>query len=182
MHRILELGLEIRCKVNSCHLYEEYFKRYLDEWSALCVAMDTLEDTCCALGCYESNGLGMDIGEKYLRLYGFMQAVFLQQDSINKMYQLLVKSNLINEKNSPWSRIRALRNLTVGHPVEKNDKGEIKRCFISQATISNSGFQLLVWNRRKGDIDFEDVDLNSLYEEYKSEAIIHLNVILQAIK
>ena len=44
------------------NLRETYFQ-HDDDWNLLCVAMDTLEDTCLALQDYEAAGLGTDSGE-----------------------------------------------------------------------------------------------------------------------
>jgi hypothetical protein len=180
MKRVLALEQRIRDYVNGASLYDRYFKTHLDEWNALCVALDTLGDSCLALGYYEASGIGEHVGEKYLKLYGLLQAIFLQQDSIRQLHLVFLGSDLQPSSDSAWKKIRELRNLTVGHPVEKKDKAGTKRCFISRVTIHSGGFQLLIWNSDKGQNEFEDVDLESLYEEYESEAIGHLESIAQA--
>ena len=66
MKRISSLAERIRehtYKWNS-DLYEHSYKDHPDEWSALCVAMDTLDDTGIALEYFEGQGLGKDDGEK----------------------------------------------------------------------------------------------------------------------
>ena len=65
-----------------------YFQPRHDDWNLLCVAMDTLDDTCLALEDYEAAGLGTESREKYLRLYGMLQAVFLQQDCICYLHKM----------------------------------------------------------------------------------------------
>ena len=180
MRRISALEHQVRDFVNNANLYEKYFKSRLDEWNALCVAMDILGDTCVALEYYEDSGMGDTDGEKYLKLYGLLQAIFLQQDSIRQLYRILLGKDLQPDSNSEWDKVRDLRNLTVGHPIAKKDKAGTKRCFISRATIRSGSFQLLVWDKEKEQIGFEDVDLESLYEKYKSEAVILLTNIYQA--
>ena len=181
MKRISALEQQIRDYVNNANFYERHFKSHLDEWNALCVAMDTFGDSCLAMEYYEDAGIGDETGEKYLKLYGLLQAIFLQQDSIRQLYQIfLVKGkDLSPNSDSAWMKIRDLRNLTVGHPIEKRDKSKTKRCFISRVTVDSDGFQLIIWNKDKGQDEFEDVDLKSLYEMYKSEAINHLESIYQ---
>ena len=138
--------------------------------------MDTLEDSCLALLDFESKNFGKNDGEKYLRLYGFFQAIILQQDSITNLYKIFLKKKL-NTKNSAWKKLRDLRNLTIGHPINYgefwNDK-KVKRCFISRITINNTGFQLIIWNKEKGKDDYESIDLNLIYGQYKSEVTKHL--------
>ena len=180
MRRISALEQQIRNYLNNTNLYERCFKSHLDEWNALCVAMDTIGDTCLSLEYYEASGIGDEYGEKYLKLYGLLQATFLQQDSIRQIYRIFLKSDLQSDSDSAWARIRDLRNLTVGHPIEKKHKTETKRCVISRVTIHSDGFQLIVWNKNKEEKKFEEVNLKSLYEKYKTEAIKHLKSIYQA--
>lgn len=182
MRRISDLEQKIRDYVNNANLLDRYFdNRPDDDWMALCVSMDTLGDTCQALEYYENNGLGDEYGEKYLKLYGLLQAIVLQQNSISQIHQIFLGIKLSHKPNSAWTKIRDLRNLTVGHPLEKkHKKSEIKRCFISRVTIQNNGFQLMIWNKKHEQKDFPKVKLETLYEEYKTDAVEYLNNICKA--
>jgi len=142
--------------------------------------MDTLGDTCLALETYEASGLGKDCRDQYLRIYGFFQAVFLQQDSISQLYRTFLHSQLQININSAWQQLRDLRNLTVGHPIEKKNKRGIERCLISRAMIRNNGLQLIVWEQSRNRDSIENINLAHLYKECKSEAISYLNRISQS--
>jgi hypothetical protein len=144
--------------------------------------MDTLGDTCSALEEYEASGFRKNLGEQYLRMYGFFQAIFLQQGSIRQLHSTFMHGQLEINTNSAWQQLRDLRNLTVGHPIERKYKGETERCFISRAMIRNDSLQLVVWVKSKNENRIQDVDLASLYEEYKSEAISYLEKVSQLIK
>ena len=141
--------------------------------------MDTLEDSCLALGYYEASGIGEEDGEKYLKLYGFLQGVFLQQDSIRQLHRIFLEYDSQPSPDSAWKRIRDLRNLTVGHPVEKKEKVGTKRCFISRITMRTGRFEVLIWNSDIEQTKIEDVNLGHLYEQYKSEATKRLENIAQ---
>jgi hypothetical protein len=181
LRQISDLEQKIRDFVNNHNLYDKYFKNhFLDEWIILCVSMDILGDTCLALEYYENSGLGDKDGEKYLNLYGLLQAIFLQQDAICQLFQIFMKSNLKPDANSEWMRIRYVRNLVAGHPIEKKDKKGTKRCLISRATIQSDTFQLIVWKKEENKDEIEDVELKSLFNKYKSESIKHLETIYQA--
>ena len=181
MRRISDLEQKIRDYVNNAKLPDWYLeKRPEDEWMALCVSMNTLGDTCEALEYYEKNGLGNDYSEKYLKLYGLLQAIFLQQNSISQIYQIFLEKKLITNSNSPWKKIRELRHLTVGHPEEKKHNNETKRCFIVRVTIQNNGFDLLIWNKKTGKKKSEKIDFKSLYDDYKEDAIKYLDNICKA--
>ena len=180
MRRISALEQQIRNYVNNANLLERYFESHLDEWYTLCVAMDTLGDTCLSLEYYEAYGIGDEYGEKYLKLYGLLQSIFLQQDSIRQIYQIFLRRKLSPKPDSTWTKIRDHRNLIVGHPVEKKHNGETKRCFISRVTIQNNGFQLMIWNKEKEQKEFENVNLKTLYKKYKTETVEYLNSIYKA--
>ncbi len=177
MKRILSHEQQIRDYVNGANLYDRHFKAHLDEWNALCVAMDTLGDTCLALMYYEASGIGKEDSEKYLKLYGLLQAIFLQQDSIRQLNRVFLGSDLHPDSDSAWGKIRDVRNLTAGHPIENKHKVGTKRSFISRVTIRTEGFQILIWNSDKEQNEFKDVDLQSLYKQYKLEAVKHLESI-----
>ncbi len=187
MKRISTLERQIRDNDNKANLYGR-FGHDLDKWNTLCVAMDTLGDSCLALEHYEVFGMGQEDGEKYLKIYGLLQAVVLQQDSIRQLYQVFLGSNLKPDYDSAWGKIRKLRNLTAGHPIEKRPEGKdkksgrtgIQRCFISRVTICGGGFQLIIWNKDEARDEFVDVDLKGLYQAYKLEAIKYLETILEA--
>jgi hypothetical protein len=179
MKRISSLAERIRehtYKWNS-DLYEHSYKDHSDEWSALCVAMDTLDDTGIALEYFEGQGLGKDDGEKYLKLYGLLQGIFLQQDSIRQLHRELGGQELTPSPDTGWMKIRELRNVTVGHPINSNGN---KSCLISRVTIGKNGFQVIVWNKAKKANEIETTNFNLLYEHYKSGAIIHLESIYKA--
>ncbi len=162
-------------------MYAQQYKSKPDEWNEICAAMDVLDDTCMALENYERCGLGSDNGEQYIRLYGFLQGIFLQQDSIRRLYKAFTENQLDPPSDSAWAAIRDLRNLTVGHPIERTTSQGVRRCFISRVTINSHGFQLRVWDKEKNVAEIETVDLRSLYERYKSESVTYLKDICQAL-
>jgi hypothetical protein len=173
--RVGKLEQTIRAFVNEA-VPNDHFRDHQDEWHSLCVAMDTLGDTVLALLDFEAHGLGSRIGERYLKLYGFLQAVVLQQDSIQKLAELFLGQKFALSDNSGWMDLRELRNLSVGHPIENisNKRGTTKRVFVSRTTISNQGLFLLLWDRRAAARTGLEVDLQTVYTSYKDEAVSYL--------
>jgi len=178
MNTVYNTILKIRDKVNKLNLYKKRFKNSSKDWNILCSAMDTVEDTCEACLEFEKKGLGKNNGEKYLRLYGLLQAIYVQQDSIEGLYRIFVKKQLDVRNYQNWRIIRNLRNMTVGHPV-CYDYGK-ESIFLSRVTISNKGFQLLVNKNTSptNSTDFINVNLLGYYKNYIKEAINILNDIL----
>lgn len=173
----------IRKIINSNNqlIYDKYFKTKPEQWIKLCSALDVLEDTDLAIESYLTKGIGNSDGEKYLRLYGLLQAVYLQQDAITALKEvvsILVPSKKMQKHETQyWEKLRSYRNLCIGHPVEckSYEKEEINRAFISRVTISDRGFQLLRNRDKKNDTCIEDVDIKQLIFAYREEAKNMLN-------
>ncbi|PKP61439.1 hypothetical protein CVT91_03255 [Candidatus Atribacteria bacterium HGW-Atribacteria-1] len=65
-------------------------------WNQLCSSLDVIEDSDLAIDAYLNREFSKDDGEKYLRLYGLLQALFLQQDAVaNLCESLKLPNNLI---------------------------------------------------------------------------------------
>lgn len=165
---------------NNSEFYEKYFKKNRDAWNILCSSMDTIGDTTLAIECFKKNGIGNVNGEQYLKLYGILQAIYLQQDAIYFLFKVIKESfdseNKINDwkkyKLDSWKLLRSYRNLSSGHPIENTsfEKGTTKRTIISRVTISSKGFELLVFDQNKTSHDFPYVNLSDLISSYLSEA------------
>ncbi len=177
MKKILTLINGIRNYINNNNFLAKHFKNDQDKWYYLCVTLDILEDTCQALSFYETTGIGEKENEKYLKLYGLFQAVFLQQDSLINLNQILLKTKPEIKSNSNWKKIREIRNLTTGHPTNYIRKHNIRRCFISRITITKDKFEIIIWNNNKKKIEFKEINLKKLYNSYKSEALKYLQKI-----
>lgn len=146
-----------------------YFKDHNDEWNILCASMDTIGDTTLAINDFQEKGIGKANGERYLRLYGLLQAVFLQQDAIKFLYEVIQTSfdtsNVLKAWGShsmkSWEELRRYRNLSSGHPIENKtfERGKTKRAMISRITISQKGFQLLIFDSDGSSTEFPYVDL-----------------------
>jgi hypothetical protein len=150
-----------------------------DKGTAITVAMDTAEDAAEAMLTYERTPFKQDdIGENYLRLYGFLQAVFLQQDSLKELHERFLKSTLDTGKMSGWTAIRELRNRTTGHPVKH---GSVERIFITRISLNQWFFQYQIGNEDSQTTVFDDVNLWMLYEAYKEDATSLLRKILDRL-
>lgn len=157
----------------------KYFHNNRDDWHILCSSMDIIGDTTLAISNFIENGIGSTYGEKYLRLYGVLQAIFLQQDAIKFLYTTI--KNSCDDKNvlkkwddcllDSWKEIRKYRNLIAGHPVENTsyEKGKTKRAMISRMTISHNGFQLLILDSGNSKEEFKIISLE-LIDKYLDEA------------
>ncbi len=159
-----------------------HFNGDMDRATTAQVALDTAEDTMLALSNYESGGIGSDDGEKYLKLYGFLQAIFLQQDAIRELHRLFVGNFAEPADASAWNQLRELRNLTVGHPIEKGlGKEPRRRTFITRVSLKSDSFNYQVWHQGSEKTSFESADLSTLYAAYKKEAASYLRKIITGL-
>lgn len=84
-------------------------------WNKFCCAMDVIEDADMAIEAYCRGRDIKDYGKKYLRLYGLLQAMFIQQNALDEMCSVLgVKK--ISKANSVLKIVRDYRNDSIGHP------------------------------------------------------------------
>jgi len=156
-------------------------------WNQICSSLDVLGDTTYAISSYINDSFPND-GLKYIYVYGILQALFLQQDSLRHLTCALLS---IKEKdykvNDELENIRNIRNEAIGHPTNKG--GGKSFHYISRMTIEKSGFDLLSSFSDKDDIYKEvktidiiniqlkiiEEDLNVLLKELEKKEIEHKN-------
>jgi len=150
-------------------------------WNQLCSSMDVVEDAELAIDNYLESDLGNSNGEKYLRLYGVLQALFIQQNAVMHLIEALGLRRKL-EKHGKLKAIREIRNDSVGHPTKRGNYKSYH--FISRPTISKGGFQLMsVYEKNK--TKFRDISVNSLIEQqrlYLRQELVNIIKVLEKKK
>ena len=120
-----------------------------DNWNTLTSSMDALEDTHHAISAFvgaaskcEPKHQKRELGERYLRTYGVMQAFVIQQDAVLNLH---VSLGMPKPDLAPLAHIRDLRVAAAGHPTLQDRPRKLPRRahFISQMTLDDSGMELL---------------------------------------
>lgn len=122
-----------------------------DDWNTLCASMDALEDTHHAILSFKATASKLEpklqdreLGERYLRTYGVMQALTIQQDAVVNIHAAL---DMPKPDMKPLDHIRDFRIAAAGHPTlqeSRPKKGQPQRShFISQMTLGDGGMELL---------------------------------------
>ena len=142
-------------------------------WNELIAALDNIGDTTMAIVSYQRSGIGKETGTKYLRLFGYLQCIFLQQDSIRLLSRVLSKRWKDPERDTAWTELRRVRNEIAGHPAER-------AAAVARITMRSRGFRMVHWGL--GRPKFEDVDLHSLTHRYLTEATAILGGVVEAVK
>lgn len=97
----------------------------------------------------QSNWLD-DKAKNYILIYGILQAMYIQQDSIINICETIKicdKSIILN--NNDILYIRNLRNSCTGHPSNNRNKSNN---FISQTSLSQYSFSYLAVDKDKSEV------------------------------
>jgi hypothetical protein len=129
-------------------------------------SLDVIEDCQLAIDSYFVSTAEPGSGECYPKVYGILQVLFVQQDAVANLFQVL---NRTLGPNAVLQRIRETRNRATGHPTKKNE-GKQKHSFhfISRMTLTQDGFQLRSESERAKDT-FEPVDIRTFIRDQGRE-------------
>jgi hypothetical protein len=136
---ISKLVSDVRDLINAprkqCVLLEN-----LANWKMLCSCLDAIGDTELAFVAFLKQRKTADYGQKYLSVYGVLQAMFVQQDAVENLAEALD----INYAPDPQlKQIVEIRNNSVGHPTKRGKGKGNAYNFISRISLTNHSFDLL---------------------------------------
>lgn len=165
--------------------------QYNAAWNMLYSCLDVIEDTECCLDAFlmtdidrfDDRNQHLADGNKYMYIYGTLQALYLQQDALTHLTESLpvVKSFKI-----PCSleKIREIRNASIGHPTKQDrpSKEPVRFNFISRITIGNQGFTLgTTYEDGRAD-SFKDVNIPKLITTQRKVFINALKNVIKTLK
>ncbi len=147
-------------------------------WNQLCSCLDVIGDTELAISAYY-DAIPKNISETYLLVYGILQTLFLQQDAVRNLCEALaIKYN----PDPRLQEIREIRNESIGHPTKRNFKKKTTWNFISRATLSKNGFQLMVTSVDSNLPKFKNIDLLDIIETQSAKVTDVLSSILKSLE
>jgi hypothetical protein len=117
----------------------------LDEfsWYQLCTALDTVDDADEAIGAYLSSAFPTAVGERYLRIYGLLQSLYVQQDSLHDLINAVHPTTTIKVRDL-LQDVRRARHRSVGHPTHTGPRGgPFSTHAIVRHSMRKEGFELL---------------------------------------
>jgi hypothetical protein len=158
-------------------------KRLIDDrfiWDQLWASMDIIDDVDSALEAYLNNEFPTDLGERYLRIYGAMQGLFLQQDALSDLVKAIRPSKAIYP-NDVLKDIRDARNASVGHPTRLNRKGSLSTHGIVQNSMRKDGFDLISYPSKDGNV-FQHVPVRELIEKQRVETVRILTEVVNDLR
>jgi len=120
----------------------EYGRRDQSKWNLFYGATDALQDAIGAARSYGRSSLS-DIGVSLLAAYGFLQALYVQQDAV-WMLSRSVDLDWHPNHNPRLKEIRDVRNRLTGHPAlagERNKPPRLSSAIIPYRDIGPDGFR-----------------------------------------
>jgi hypothetical protein len=133
-------------------------------WNMLCSCLDVIGDTELSFDAYLRQREVKDNGEKYLLVYGALQALFIQQDAVKNLAEAL---SISYDPDPLLEHIREIRNDSVGHPTKRG--GGVGRAFnfIVRVSLSHHGFTLMT-TYPDGRTQFLDVSVPDLINKQRA--------------
>lgn len=178
MQTISELEQELRRLINIPRKQYSLLKDTAS-WNMLCSCLDTIGDTEFAIDSYLKKADVSDTGEKYLIVYGVLQALFIQQDATKNLAEALG----IEFNPEPFlSNIREIRNASIGHPTKHNVKKTVMYNFITRPSLSTKGFTLITTFSHEGGPKFSRIDILDLISKQRTSLQKILSQMISKLK
>lgn len=142
------------------------------DWSFICSSMDIINDSLLGIENFIQFGLGGptkydDTGEKYLRLYGVLNATYIQQQALLNLYRISNTPNLSDAKKQINSLgIRDVRNKLGAHSVDYENKDSKEVESFVPVRISLGGMRCEYFNNST--LAMHCADLGILLKEHIS--------------
>lgn len=150
-----------------------------NSWMSLCASLDTLGDSQLAIVSFLNskigNGKTFNTGERYLRIYGVLNAIYIHNQSIVNL-ATIIKLNDPSKLSKYFKKmdISFLRNSIAAHPVNFDNNGTKVNYRIVRMSIDNDTGNLEIVNRNNS---FRTYNIYEAIDEYLESAEFNLRKI-----
>jgi hypothetical protein len=153
------------------------------EFVAYYTSMYLLQDSTESLCWHRKQGFSTDACQAYLELWGVLQAVIIQQDSIAEMFHVVTGGKMDAKPLVSWCEIRHFRNVCAGHPVKRDlpKKTPLTRSFMGRRFGGYDSFTYEQWEQGVG-TTHPRKNLGALLDGYATEAEAKLTQILVTMR
>jgi hypothetical protein len=139
MATVGELETRVRACINRPRVHHALYSNDLKGFFVVCSALDAIGDTTLAIDAYRGLQEAASHGERYLRLYGLLQAFFIQQDAAQHILEALDLT--CAESKDDLLYVREIRNSAIGHPTRREARPKKNIPQTSHAIARNSMWQ-----------------------------------------
>lgn len=174
MSRIRELENQIRDLINEPRR-RAAIRKNDEDWKRLSRSLDALGDTEMAFEAYSQMPDSDPPGSSYMLVYGFVQALSIQQDAVRDLHKALSVSY---RRDPVLDEIRDVRN-AVTHQTDGRNKKEFR--LIARSTLSKSGFRLFKATPDKLEEDSQHVSLEELLDKQRAPHEHALKALVEAL-
>jgi len=156
---------------NKLELKEKFKFDKAESWKFLTSCLDTVGDSQFAIINFQNNkienGKEFNTGERYLRLYGLLSAVYIQQQSILKLADLFKLTDFNTIKDEFKSlEITDLRHYISAHPINFFGPDKIESFKIDRFSLTNEKCVTVIDENN----NFIHFDLFNLISRYNTKA------------
>ena len=117
-------------------------RRELSRYNQALASLQALKQTHVAINSFNERGNEFNEGERFLAIYGMLQALVLQQDAVCHLVEALRTTPVRLNRHRRLDEIRNIRNWSIGHPT-KIDRGDVfSHHAIARPKLGRGGFSL----------------------------------------
>lgn len=147
-------------------------------WNFLTSSLDTIGDSHFAIRAFIEKDSNNTTSENYLRIYGVLSAVYIQQQALKKISDLVKLENLSSmNKEMKSLKITFLRNCIAAHPVNYENRTKNKTEILSFKIDRRSVNELGILSVRDENNNSENYDIFECLITYLKFAEIYLEKI-----
>lgn len=121
---------------------QKQLRRDIAKWNQFRSSLDAIRQTHRAIEAYNHSNGNLNEDQRFLAIYGLLQALVVQQDAMCHLAEALGTTPVHMARHKRLEEIRNIRNWTVGHPT-KIDRYETRSHHaIQRPQLGRGGFSL----------------------------------------
>ena len=151
-------------------LLKRRLKETTNYWFQIHSSMDCVEDTQLAINYFKESDFPKNNGGKYFFIYGLFQALFLQQNSLKDIGEVINYKIDYKIKYPELYRLRDIRNKIVGHPTKRGHNKKWKSTHsIIRTSMTKTSIEIRSKYEENHNADYEEVNIKELMKIQKEE-------------
>ncbi len=121
---------------------QKKLRRNLPRWNQFRSSLDAVRQTHRAIEAYNHSNGDLTEDQRYLAIYGLLQALVVQQDAMCHLSEALQTKPVHMNRHKRLEEIRNIRNWTVGHPTKVDRYETHSHHAIQRPQLGRGGFSL----------------------------------------
>jgi hypothetical protein len=122
--------------------HQKKLRRNLPRWNQFRSSLTAIRQTHRAIEAYNRSNGELSDDQRYLAIYGLLQALVVQQDAMCHLAEALGTQPVLMNRHKRLEEIRNIRNWTVGHPTKIDRYDTHSHHAIKRPQLGRGGFSL----------------------------------------